>query len=68
MENDFNTPLQKAQQKYREYQRNYLHYSELVEGTIYSPPRPEYVTNRNHCFDVMENLVYIFGPDVFRCV
>jgi hypothetical protein len=66
------TPLEKAKAKYKDYLRNYLHYKDQVED-YYNENNSEKHNKKeiliieskmNHCYDMLETLVYIFGEDV----
>jgi hypothetical protein len=67
------TPLEKAQQKYQEYLRNYLVHKDdyeeyyLGEGadtSKYKIDIDETTCKMNHCLDVLQTLTYIFGSNV----
>ena len=66
------TELEKAQQKYKEYSRNYYHYKDMYEDHYYNEETASLnkdtikgVTSKmNHAFDMLETLSYIFGNKV----
>lgn len=69
------TLLQKAQRKYQEYLRNYYAHKDIFED-YYNGFNENNSTKRsiidtthkmNHCYDLLENLVYIFGEEVRSC-
>ena len=66
------TELEKAQQKYKDYIRNYYHWKDQYED-YYNNNINSKITKKeiidiehrmNHAFDVTQTLVYIFGNSV----
>lgn len=69
------TELNKAQSKYKDYLRSYNTYKDVVDEfyMVHLDHKPKKIskaeakyaeTKMNHCFDVMETLLYIFGKEV----